>query len=105
MKPPSAPRFALAVLVAINLMNFYDRQVLGALAEPIRKEFALSDGSLGFLSTAFTLLYAAMGVPLGRLADRISRVRLLAGGVLLWSILTAASGLARSYAQLFLLRL
>src|SRR5689334_22993611 len=69
---------ALAVLFAINLLNFYDRQTLGPLAEPIRKEFHLTDTQLGILGTIFTVLYAIVGVPFGRLADRWSRKKLLA---------------------------
>ena len=65
--------YALAVLFAINLLNFFDRQILGAVGERIRREWELGDTSLGALGTAFTLLYAFVGVPLGRLADRISR--------------------------------
>ena len=97
--------FAISVLFAINTMNFFDRQILGAVAEPIRKEWELSDGALGALGTAFTLLYAFVGVPLGRLADRTSRTRILFAGVLLWSVLTAASGAVRSFWQLFAFRL
>jgi MFS family permease len=97
--------YALVVLFAINTMNFFDRQILGAVTEPIRKEWSLSDTEIGALNTAFTLLYAFVGIPLGRLADKGSRTRLLAAGVFLWSFLTAASGLARSFWQLFLLRL
>src|SRR5438874_2021404 len=73
---------ALLVLFAINILNFYDRNAPGALTEPIRKEFGLSDTQVGFLATAFTLLYAIVGVPLGKLADIGSRKRILAGGVL-----------------------
>jgi MFS family permease len=99
------PWFALAVLFGINLMNFFDRQLLGALGEPVRKEFGLSDTALGILGTAFTLVYAAVGVPLGRLADRWSRTRLIGLGVTVWSVLTAASGLAGTYWALFATRL
>jgi MFS family permease len=97
--------FALWVLFAINAMNFYDRQILAAVMEPIRKEWALSDSSMGFLGTAFTLLYAAVGVPLGRLADNWTRTRLLSIGVTVWSLLTSASGLAWNYTSLFITRL
>lgn len=97
--------YALAVLFAINTMNFFDRQILGAVTEPIRKEWSLSDTQIGALNTAFTLLYAFVGVPLGRLADKGTRTRILAAGVFVWSLLTAASGLARSFWQLFVLRL
>ena len=62
--------FTFCVLVGINTMNFYDRQVLGAVQEKIRKEWGLSDSQLGWLGTAFILLYAVVGLPLGRLADR-----------------------------------
>ena len=101
----SAVWFILMVLFAINTMNFFDRQILGAIGEPIRKEFGLSDSALGALGTAFTLLYAFVGVPLGRLADKIGRKRILSGGVLIWSLLTAASGLAQNFWQIFVLRL
>ncbi len=86
-------------------MNFFDRQILGAVAEPIRKEFGLSDASLGALSTAFTLIYALVGVPLGRLADRSSRKTIISAGVFVWSLMTAASGLATNFWQIFVLRL
>jgi predicted MFS family arabinose efflux permease len=97
--------YALAVLFAINAVNFFDRQILAALGEPIRREWRLSDAELGALGTAFTLLYAFAGVPLGRLSDRASRTRILSAGVFVWSLLTGLSGLARSFWQLFVLRL
>jgi MFS family permease len=98
-------RYALAILFAINLLNFYDRQIPGALVEPIRKQWALTDSQIGWLATAFTLLYALVGVPLGRLSDRWNRPRLLSLGVAAWSLLTAASGLAWGYGSLFAARL
>ena len=107
MKPEerSSARFALWVLFAINAMNFFDRQILGAVGEAVRREWAMSDGAMGALGTAFTLLYAFVGVPLGRLADRAGRKWILSAGVLLWSLTTVASGLARNFWQLFALRL
>ena len=57
--------FALLILFGINTMNFFDRQLLGVLTEPIRKEWNLSDSAIGLLGTAFTLIYAAVG---GRLS-------------------------------------
>ncbi len=104
-RPGSNAPFALFILFAINLLNFFDRQLPGALAEPIRKEFHLSDTSLGLLATVATLMYALVGLPLGRLADQQSRTRLIAAGTAVWSVLTAASGLAQSYMQLFVARL
>src|SRR6266404_5129609 len=97
--------YALLVLFGINTMNFYDRQLLGVLAEPIRKEWHLSDTDLGWLGAAFTLIYAAVGVPLGRLSDQWTRKKILAIGVSAWSVLTAASGFTWSYASMFAARL
>ena len=98
-------RFALAVLFGINLMNFFDRQLAGALGEPIRIEFGLNDTQLGLVATVFTLVYAAVGVPLGRLTDNWLRTRLIAIGVTVWSIFTAASGLAWNYTSILLTRI
>ncbi len=61
--------FAIIILFAVNILNFYDRNVAGAVVEPMRKEFHLTDTQIGLLGTAFTLLYAIIGVPLGRIAD------------------------------------
>jgi MFS family permease len=95
----------LAVLVAINVLNFYDRQVAGAVVEPVRKEFGLSDTQIGWLNTAFTLLYGVVSLPLGRLADRSSRKRLLAIGVVIWAALTASARWIHSYSFLVFTRL
>jgi MFS family permease len=97
--------FALSVLFAINTLNFFDRQVFGAIAEPVRKEWGLSDSAIGLVGTAFTLVYAAVGLPLGSMTDKTARKKILSVGVFIWSLLTAASGLAMSYWQLFVLRL
>src|SRR3954451_8637764 len=97
--------YALFILFPIHALNFFDSVTGGAVAEPIRKEWHLSDSALGALGTAFTLLYAFAGVPLGRLADRYSRKKLLAGGVFVWSLLTALSGVARNFWELFAMRL
>lgn len=102
--PPRLQR-ALWVLFAVNVLNFYDRAIAGALAEPIRREFVLSDTQLGLMATAFTWLYALIGVPIGRIADRFSRKKLLAWGIFVWSVFTACNGLARNYAMLMTSRL
>src|SRR5918911_3792395 len=101
----NATAFALFVLFAINLMNFFDRQLLGGVGEGIRREWALSDTALGLLGTVFTLLYAVFGLPLGRMSDKRDRRRILAAGVFAWSALTAASGMARTFSQLIVARL
>jgi MFS family permease len=97
--------FTLGVLLAINTMNFFDRQILPAVQEKIREAWQLSDSKLGWLGTAFILLYAVVGVPLGRLADVWRRKWILAIGVGLWSLLTLGSGWAWGFWSLFVMRL
>ena len=97
--------FALFVLFGINLMNFFDRQIVGALAVPITNEFSLSDTEFGFITTVFTLIYAVVGLPLGRLTDGWIRTRLIALGVTFWSLLTAASGIAWNHATFIAARI
>src|SRR3954471_20565126 len=101
----SSSAYALIVLFAINLMNFFDRQIIGGVGEGIRREWALSDTALGLLGTVFPLLYAVVRLPLGRRADRKERRIILSAGVFVWSLLTACSGLARSFGQLIVARL
>ena len=97
--------YTLFVLFLINFLNFFDRVLPGVVLEPVRKEFGLSDTMSGVLGTAFILVYAIAGVPLGRLADRVRRTRLLAGGVAVWSLMTAASGAVVNFWQLLLVRM
>jgi MFS family permease len=74
--------------------------------EAIKVDLDLSDRQLGLLTgLAFALFYATFGVPLARLADRTSRVKLIAACLALWSVMTALSGMARNFPQLFLARM
>jgi MFS family permease len=97
--------YSLVVLFAINLLNFYDRNMPGALTEPVRKEFGLTDAQVGLMGSAFIWVYAFIGIPLGRVADTWSRRKLLAWGVGVWSLMTAASGLASSFVTLLIPRM
>jgi MFS family permease len=97
--------FTLSVLLAVNLLNFYDRQVLGAVGHPLSEELHLNDTLYGLLTTAFTLMYALAGVPLGRWADVGRRTYILSAGVALWSVFTLLSAAAWNYASLFAVRL
>jgi predicted MFS family arabinose efflux permease len=92
------------VLFAVNVLNFYDRHVPGALTEPIRKEFHLTDTQIGLLGSAFIWIYALIGLPLGRIADSASRKKLLAAAVLFWSSLTASAAFAHSFTMLLFSR-
>ncbi len=97
--------FALMILFGINTMNFFDRQITAAVTEPLRMQWNLSDTAMGVMGTAFTLIYAAVGVPLGRWADRGTRRTIVSLGVTVWSLFTAAAGAAWSYWSLFLARM
>jgi MFS family permease len=104
-KVPAASWYALGVLTFINIFGYMDRIALSILMQPIKLDLHLSDQQLGLLSgIAFALFYAILGVPLARLADRSSRVRLISICLTLWSAMTAVSGLAQNYTQLFLAR-
>jgi predicted MFS family arabinose efflux permease len=104
---PSSTRLLLSafVLFAINVLNFYDRHVPGALTEPIRKEFHLTDTQIGLLGSAFIWIYALIGLPLGRIADSASRKKLLAAAILMWSSLTASAAFASSFTMLLFSRI
>lgn len=97
--------YTLFVLFLINFLNFFDRFLPGVVLEPIRKEFGLTDTMSGALGTAFILIYAIAGIPLGRLADRMKRTHILGYGVAAWSLATAASGLVSNFMGLLFARL
>ena len=103
---PAYSWYVLFTLVVVYILNFIDRQIVSILAVDIKRDLDLTDGQLGFLGgAAFAVFYALFGIPLGRLADRWHRVRLLTVGLALWSAMTAASGLARNYFTLSLARM
>ncbi|GGY49839.1 spinster family MFS transporter [Parvularcula lutaonensis] len=98
--------YVLFILVVVYTFNFIDRQILSILAVPIKAELGLSDTQIGLMSgLAFALFYATLGVPIAILADRTSRVRIMAIALSLWSAMTAVCGLAQNFGQLFLARL
>ncbi|WP_371132643.1 spinster family MFS transporter, partial [Phenylobacterium sp.] len=90
----------------IYTFNFLDRQILSVLAEPIRKELHLSDTQLGMLTgLTFALFYTTFGIPLAWLADRVRRVWIIAVCCAVWSMFSAACGLATNFLQLALARM
>lgn len=97
---------ALVLLTLANVLNYLDRTLIAALSGPIKAEFALSDTELGLLSGfAFVLLYATFGLPIARLADRVSRKGVLVVSLSVWCGFTAACGLAQNFTQLVLSRI
>ena len=98
--------YVLSVLVVVYILNFIDRQILSILAVDVKAHLGLDDSDLGFLGgAAFAVFYALFGIPLGRLADNWSRVKLLSIGLTLWSAMTAMSGLAYNQLTLTLARM
>lgn len=98
--------YVVGLLTVVNAFNYMDRMVLAVLAEPIKRELGLTDSQLGLLTGfAFVAVYAAVGLPLARLADRIGRRWVLAGALAVWSVMTALSGSAHSFLQLALARM
>ncbi len=106
--PPPGERYAWYVVLVLMLaytLSFVDRQILGLLVQPIRSEFGISDTQIGLLQgLSFALFYTVLGLPMGWLVDRFSRRNLIAGGVALWSLMTAVCGVATSYSGLFAAR-
>ena len=97
--------WALALLTAVNLVNYLDRFIVPALVESLkRSEMRPTDAQLGSLATAFLLVYTVASPVFGRLGDRRRRPRLLAAGVALWSLATAAGAFAHTFGQLFAAR-
>lgn len=95
----------LLLLFLANLLNFFDRTLPAVVAEPMRKEWGLSDFQLGLVSTAFVLVYAIAGLPLGRWADRGPRRTILALGLTVWSVFTGAAAVVSGYVGYFLVRM
>lgn len=97
--------YLLTTLTLANVINFYDRTIPAVIVEPLKDEFGLSDTMIGFLGGSFTIVYAIAGILLGRLADRVPRRYVMAGGLVVWSLFTGASGLVQGFLFLFLFRL
>lgn len=102
----SSATYATGLLVVAYAINLMDRMILAVLAQPIQDELRITDAQIGLLTGfAFVAVYAAAGLPLARLADRVGRRWVLAGSLAVWSAMTALSGLARTFPQLALARL
>ena len=98
--------FVLISLTLVYTLNFIDRVLIGVVAQPIIEEFRLQDWQFGLLSGfGFALMYTLMGIPIARWAERYNRVRIIAGSVILWSMMTALCGVAGSFLALLAFRI
>ena len=97
--------FAVVILLVAYGVSFLDRQILTLLVQPIKADLNISDTQMGVLQgPAFALFYVTMGLPLGWLADRVHRVRLIASAIGFWSLMTIAAGFSSDYWQLVIAR-
>jgi MFS family permease len=111
-QPPREPEFsrgqrsyAVGLLILIYTFAFIDRNIVNVLLHPISVEFGLSDTQLGFFGgTAFGIFYAVLGVPIARIADRVSRKRIIAFALFFWSALTALQAAAIGFWTLAITR-
>ncbi|HVA58858.1 MAG TPA: MFS transporter [Gemmatimonadaceae bacterium] len=107
--PQHSTRYAwyvMGVLTLANVGGFVDRQILSLLVVPIRRDLAISDTQVSLLmGLAFSVFYTVLGLPLGWLADRASRKAIMGWGVAIWSVMTAACGLAGSFGRLLTTRI
>jgi MFS family permease len=105
---PSRTRawWAVIVLFIAYTLSFVDRTILSLLVEPLRHDLHISDTQISLLQgLAFAIFYTTMGIPIAIWADRGSRRLIIAAGVFVWSLMTAACGLATTFSQLFAARL
>lgn len=94
------------MLCFVYVLNFLDRQLLSILAKPIQDDLGVTDGQIGLISGLyFALFYCILAIPVGWLADRTNRVKVLSIALALWSAATAACGLATNYPQLAVSRM
>lgn len=98
-------RYVLGLLLVVYMFNFLDRIILSTLGEAVKRDLALSDLQLGLLGgVAFAFFYSTLGVPIARLAERYSRAKIIWVSLGVWSLATAACGLAQNYWQLLFAR-
>jgi MFS family permease len=100
------PWYATVVLMSAYVLSYLDRQILYLMVDPIRKDLHITDFQYSLLTgAAFGIFYTVMGLPIGWLADKTNRIRLITIGITAWSIMTALCGFAQSYGTLFSARI
>lgn len=102
---PGYAWYALALLTIVYVLNFLDRTLIYLLFTPIKAEMHLTDTQLALLgATSFVIFYTLLGVPFGRMADRVSRKKLIAFGLAVWSLFSGLTGFAHDFWGIFLCR-
>jgi MFS family permease len=96
--------YALALLTTINLVNYLERNAIFALFEPVKRDLGLADVHLGWLGSAYVLVFSLASVPAGVAGDLGSRRVVVATGVILWSLATSLSGLVEGFGSLLFAR-
>ena len=98
--------YILFYLTTLNVLSFVDRQLLASFSNFIVPDLELTNTEFGILTgLAFIIFYSVMGVIMGAIADRVHRPKFMAIGVALWSLLTAATGMAKNFWMLFIPRI
>ncbi len=93
---------ALAVLTALNFVNYIDRSILFAVQELVKTEFSLNDKDVGFLTSAFFICYMVAAPLIAPLADRFPRKYIMATGAFVWSAATLLTAVTHNYDELLL---
>jgi MFS family permease len=104
-KIPGYAWYALSLLTIVYVLNFLDRTLIYLLFTPIKAEMHLTDTQLALLgTTSFIIFYTLLGIPFGRMADRVSRKKLIAGGLTVWALFSGLTGFAHDFWTIFLCR-
>ena len=104
-KTPLYAWYALAILMVVYILNFLDRTIIYLMFPLIKKEMEFSDTQLALLgTTSFVIFYTVLGIPFGRMADRTSRTKIIAAGVIVWSLFSGLTAYANGFWTLFFCR-
>ena len=97
--------FFTSILLVAYIISFIDRQMINYLVVPIKEDMGLTDFEISFIQGwGFVLAYIIFSIPFGRIVDKVNRVRVLIGGIIIWSVATAACGFSKNSWQLVLSR-
>ena len=97
--------FFTSILLFAYIISFIDRQMINYLVVPIKEDMGLTDFEISFIQGwGFVLAYIIFSIPFGRIVDKVNRVRVLIGGIVIWSVATAACGFSKNSWQLVISR-